>query len=75
MAGRDDPGAMQQFIDTRGVSGFTHVFDEAGDIWTALDVRGQPFFIFIDDDGSIVDRTGALGADGLSERIDQLIAA
>lgn len=74
VAGRDELAAIQGFIDERGVGGFPHIVDETGEIWSGFDVRSQPAFVFIDDDGSIVGEAGSLSADALDERIRNLIA-
>ncbi len=74
VAGRDDLSAIQGFIDDRGVGAFPHIADESGEIWATFDVRSQPAFVFIDDDGTIVDGTGSLSEEGLTERLDELVA-
>lgn len=56
------------------MSAFPHIADEEGDVWGAFDILSQPAFVFIDDDGTVVDRTGSLGADGLAERLDDLVS-
>jgi hypothetical protein len=72
VAGRDDLSAIQGFIDNRGVGAFPHIVDESGEIWASFDVRSQPAFVFIDDDGT-VDGTGSLSEDSVIERLDALI--
>lgn len=74
VAGRDDLSAIQGFIDDRGVAAFPHIADESGEIWATFDVRSQPAFVFIDDDGTIADESGSLSEDGLIERLDALVA-
>lgn len=74
VAGRDDLPAVQAFIDDRAVDGFPHIIDETGEIWAGFDVRSQPAFVFIDDDGTIADGTGSLSEEGIAERLDALIA-
>lgn len=44
-------------------------------VWENFDIRSQPAFIFINDDGTVVDSTGSLGASGIAERLDDLIAS
>lgn len=73
VAGRDDLSAIQGFIDNRGVDAFPHIADETGEIWATFDVRSQPAFVFIDDDGTIADGTGSLSEAGIIERLDALI--
>ena len=75
VAGRDDLSAIQGFIDNRGVGAFPHIADESGEVWSRFDVRSQPAFVFIDDDGTIADGTGSLSEDGIAERLDALIAS
>lgn len=75
VAGRDDLSAIQGFIDDRGVGGFPHIVDESGQIWSDFDVRSQPAFVFINDDGTIADGTGSLSEDGITQRLDALIAS
>jgi hypothetical protein len=65
---------MNRFIDSTGVSGFPHVLDLENAVWDRYEVRSQPWFVFINDDGSI-ETIGSLGADGLTERVEALIAA
>lgn len=75
VSGRAELDAIQGFIDARGVSGFPHIADEAGDVWGAFDILSQPAFVFIDDDGTIAATTGSLGANGIAEQLDSLIAS
>lgn len=75
VAGRDDLSAIQGFIDDRGVGAFPHIADESGEVWSNFDVRSQPAFVFIDDDGTVVDSTSSLSESGIAERLDQLIAS
>ncbi|MDW3217899.1 MAG: hypothetical protein R8F63_04735 [Acidimicrobiales bacterium] len=64
---------MEEFISTTGVGGFPHVQDLGNDVWARYEIRTQPRFAFIDDDGS-VEITAALGESGLRERIAALAA-
>ena len=54
---------------------FPHIADEAGDVWSAFEINTQPAFVFINDDGTIAARTGSLGAGGIDEQIEALIAS
>ena len=74
VAGRDDLSAIQGFIDDRGVGAFPHMVDDTGEIWAGFDVRSQPAFVFIDDDGTIVGDAGSLSEESLVERLDALVA-
>ena len=75
VAGRDDLDAIQGFIDDRGVTGFPHIADQSGEVWSAFDVRGQPAFVFINDDGTIAGEAGSLSEAGIVERLDALVAS
>lgn len=75
VAGRGDLEEMAGFIDETGVGGFDHVADLDGSIWAGYEVVSQPSFAFIGDDGTVEVHVGALGADGLSDRIDALLAS
>jgi peroxiredoxin len=75
VAGRDDLETIRGFIEARGVSAFPHIADESGEVWSAFDVRSQPSFVFIDDDGTIAGEAGSLSEEGIAERLDALIAS
>ena len=64
---------MVDFVDETGVGGFEHLIDADGIIWSELGVFDQPAFAFVDDDGSVEVFVGALGEDGLTERLQALI--
>ncbi len=74
VAGRDDLEPIVGFIDEYDVGSFTHVVDQAGAIWDNFEIVTQPSFIFLDSSGSAEAYVGALGVDGLSERLDELTA-
>lgn len=57
------------------MNAFPHIADESGDVWRAFDVRSQPSFVFIDDDGTIAGEAGSLSEEGIAERLDALIAS
>ena len=73
VAGRDDLDPILDFIDFQGVGAFPHIVDETGDIWARYDVRNQPSFVFIDDDGTIVETTGSLDEESLNTRMRELV--
>lgn len=75
VGGRGDIAEMQGFVSDTGTGGFPHVVDESGDIWTSFEVSYQPAFAFIDDDGTVTVHVGTLGADALTERVDELVAS
>ena len=74
VAGRDDLSAIQGFIDERGVGAFPHLVDDTGEIWAAFDVRSQPAFVFIDDDGTVSRPTGSLSEAAITDRLEELVA-
>ncbi len=74
VAGRDDTGPMASFVSDYDVGAFPHIADVSGEIWERYGVLGQPAFVFIDDDGSDDVYLGALGADGLTGRVDALLS-
>ena len=74
MAGKSDQPAMEAFVNDLGVDEFPHLIDEDGSLWEQFDIRIQPAFAFIDDDGTITVHTGSLGPDGLASQIDALKA-
>ena len=72
VAGRDDLSAMNEFIDTFDVGAFEHAVDSDGSVWRDFEISTQPSFVFMDADGETTTHVGALGVDGLSERLDDL---
>lgn len=72
MAGRDGLDPINGFIDDYDVGGFEHIVDESGAIWANFEIVSQPSFIFLDASGESETYLGALGIDGLSERLDTL---
>ena len=74
IAGRDELPAIQAFVTDLDVGAVTHVVDEELGIWRAYGVSSQPACAFLNDDGTFDVRGGSLGVDGLSERIETLLA-
>ena len=74
VAGRDDLSPMQNFVTGNGVDAFPHLADLEGDVWQAFGVGSQPAFAFINDDGTVEIVIGAMGVDGLTERMTALAA-
>lgn len=72
VAGRDDLEPINEFIDEFDVGAFEHVVDETGSIWAEYGIVSQPSFVFVDAGGESTTHLGALGVDGLSQRLDQL---
>lgn len=72
VAGRDGLDPINAFIDDYDVGSFEHIVDESGAIWANFEIVSQPSFIFLDASGESTSHLGALGVDGLSERLDTL---
>lgn len=72
VAGRDTLEQINGFIDDYDVDAFEHVVDGTGEIWENYQIVSQPSFIFLDANGESTSYLGALGVDGLSERLDTL---
>lgn len=75
VAGRDDIETMKEWVIGREVTGFDHLLDPDLEIWREFSIRSQPAFAFINDDGTVESRVGAMGLEGLTERITELIEA
>ena len=74
MASRDDVDAIRGFVDSYQVDGFEHIIDEGGVIWERYGVFSQPAFAFINDDGTVETKIGAMGLEGLTEAAEALKA-
>lgn len=75
VAGRGEVPEMEDFVSDTETGGLSHIVDDSGDIWSGYGVAAQPSFAFIDDEGNVEVHVGALGEDGLTERIEALLAA
>lgn len=75
VAGRDELSAMESFVNDLGVGDFPHVANEDLEIWFQYEVRSQPAFVFINDDGTFETVIGGMGESGLTSMIDELLAA
>jgi len=75
VAGRDDADTFQQWVTDRGVDAFEHIADPDIEIWREFRITSQPSFVFINNDGTIESHIGPLGLEGLTARINELIAA
>lgn len=74
VAGRDGFEPIADFVDKFEVGAFKHIVDETGQIWDEFRISSQPSFIFIDAAGEGEVHVGAMGVEGLTERLDRLIA-
>lgn len=76
MAGLDDLGPVQDFVERHELDGFPHAFDEDGSLWSRFGTIGRSAFVFVDDDGSFeATAYGEYGdADRLNAKIDELLA-
>ena len=73
MAGVSDMGNMQDFVDRHQLEHITHVADLDGSLWLDFDVTYQPWWIFINDDGTVIDNwQGRLDEDELRQRLEDL---
>lgn len=72
VAGRDGISPINEFIDDYDLGEFDHIVDESGEIWANFEIVSQPSFIFLDATGASTSHLGALGVEGLSERLDVL---
>lgn len=68
----DSVQVMERFAGERGVD-YDLFRDDAAELQQALDVAFFPYTVFVASDGTIVDQTGVLDADGLRERVDALL--
>lgn len=75
VAGRDEAATFQEWITSREVDGFEHIADPNIAVWREFGITSQPAFVFINDDGTSESRIGAMGLEGLTSRIVELIAA
>lgn len=75
VAGRGEVDEMVGFVDDTGTGGLRHLVDGDGSIWTSFEVVSQPAFAFVGAGGEIEVVSGALGEDGLTERMEALLVA
>ena len=75
VASRDTIEQIEAFVADTGVATFPHAADLDGDVWEFYGIGSQPAFVFINDDGTFDTRLGSLGEDGLTERVEQLLAS
>jgi hypothetical protein len=62
-------------MPTRSSNGSEIAESKGSTIWREFRVTSQPAFVFINNDGTVESRIGAMGLEGLTARINELIAA
>lgn len=72
VAAQDEVPAMQQFVDTYPVGGFTHLADTDGAVWAKFGVTYQPAYAFIDADGGVDVVKASISQAELTERVSAL---
>ncbi|MFT4745401.1 MAG: thiol-disulfide isomerase/thioredoxin [Nitriliruptoraceae bacterium] len=72
VAGRDEAGAMQDFVAEHGLQAMQHVVDEDGALWASYSISYQPAWVFIAADGEASVAAGAIGYDGLFAGIERV---
>jgi len=72
VAAQDEVSAMQQFVDTYPVGGFTHLADTDGAVWAKFGVTYQPAYAFVDADGGIDVVKASMSEAELTERVGAL---
>jgi len=75
VASLDSIEQMEAFVADTGVDTFPHAADVDGDVWEFYGISSQPAFVFINDDGTFDILLGSLDEDGLTERVEQLLAS
>ena len=75
VASRDTIEQIEAFVADTGVDTFPHAADLDGDVWEFYGIGSQPAFVFINDDGTFDTRLGSLDQDGLTKRVEQLLAS
>jgi len=76
MAGLDELGPIEDFVDRFGVDGFPHAYDADGSLWARFGTISRSAFVFVDDDGSVeVTSYGEYGDEAkLDAKVDELLA-
>jgi peroxiredoxin len=73
VAGRDDVDAFAAFVERHGLQDVPQIADTDGSVWARFGISGQPSWVFIDGEtGARETLFGALGVEGLEQRIDAL---
>ena len=71
---QDSVPVMERFAGERGVT-YDLFRDPDIEFQLGLDITFFPYTLFVASDGTIVDQTGVLDADGLREKVDELLRA
>jgi len=74
VGGRDDADSITNWVADNGVDGFDHINDPNVLVWREYGITSQPAFVFINDDGTSELLIGGLGIEGLTDRVQGLIA-
>lgn len=70
----DSVEVMERFAGERGVT-YELYRDEFAELTDAIGAVAFPVTVFVTSEGTIVEQTGVLDADGLRERVDELLRA
>lgn len=65
---------MRAFVEEHGLGAMSHAVDDDGDLWARFGVAYQPAWVFVDDGGQVETVAGALYGDGLTQRLEDLLA-
>ena len=74
LAGVSNTDNMQHFVDRHDLYHINHVADISGEIWRGFDINYQPWWIFVNDDGTVLENwQGRLSDEEIAERVQRLI--
>jgi len=66
---------MQDFVSDFSLESFEHLIDADRSLWQVFEVRSQPAFAFINQNGEISVHNGRLGEEDLIEELELLLAS
>jgi len=67
---------LERFVNRHDLHHIDHAADINGEIWGRFDINYQPWWIFINDDGTVIDNwQGRLSDEEIAERIDLLLSS
>ena len=72
VAGRDETGRMQVFVDRHKLGDMPHAVDRDGDLWPRLGVYGQPAWVLVDRAGNVHRLFGLVDGAVLDNRLRQI---